>query len=54
MTRRGCDRPLHILPFDHRGSFEVGMFGWDAPLPAARRFGFQRTTIKEPCACNSE
>ena len=25
---RGFDRPLYILPFDHRGSFETGMFGW--------------------------
>ena len=24
----GFDRPLYILPFDHRGSFETGMFGW--------------------------
>jgi hypothetical protein len=25
---RGYDRPLYVLPFDHRGSFETGMFGW--------------------------
>jgi myo-inositol catabolism protein IolC len=24
----GFDRPLYVLPFDHRGSFETGMFGW--------------------------
>ena len=24
----GFDKPLYILPFDHRGSFETGMFGW--------------------------
>ncbi len=29
---RGYDRPLHILPFDHRGSFETGMFGWHGEL----------------------
>ena len=25
---RGFDKPLYILPFDHRGSFETKMFGW--------------------------
>src|SRR5258708_3804609 len=29
---RGYDRPLYILPFDHRGSFETGMFGWKGAL----------------------
>jgi myo-inositol catabolism protein IolC len=29
---RGFDRPLYILPFDHRGSFETGMFGWKGAL----------------------
>jgi myo-inositol catabolism protein IolC len=24
----GYDRPLYFLPFDHRGSFKTGMFGW--------------------------
>jgi len=28
----GFDRPLYILPFDHRGSFESGMFGWKGQL----------------------
>jgi myo-inositol catabolism protein IolC len=28
----GFDRPLYILPFDHRGSFETGMFGWIGAL----------------------
>lgn len=32
MTPRGYDRPLYILPFDHRGSFETKMFGWHEPL----------------------
>jgi myo-inositol catabolism protein IolC len=30
----GFDRPLYILPFDHRGSFEKGMFGWTGALTA--------------------
>jgi 5-dehydro-2-deoxygluconokinase len=29
---RGYDRALYILPFDHRGSFQKRMFGWDSPL----------------------
>jgi myo-inositol catabolism protein IolC len=32
MAPRGFDRPLYILPFDHRGSFETGMFGWHGDL----------------------
>ena len=34
MMPRGYDRPLYILPFDHRGSFETKMFGWRDPLSA--------------------
>jgi myo-inositol catabolism protein IolC len=34
MAPRGFDRPLYILPFDHRGSFETGMFGWHGDLTA--------------------
>ncbi|MBV8361313.1 MAG: DUF2090 domain-containing protein [Deltaproteobacteria bacterium] len=30
----GYDRPLYVLPFDHRGSFETGMFGWKGELTA--------------------
>jgi hypothetical protein len=30
----GYDRPLYILPFDHRASFEKGLFGFFAPLTA--------------------
>jgi 5-dehydro-2-deoxygluconokinase len=33
---RGFDRPLYILPFDHRGSFETKMFGWHEPLSATQ------------------
>jgi len=28
----GFDKPLYILPFDHRGSFELKMFGWHGAL----------------------
>ena len=31
---RGYDRPLYVLPFDHRGSFETKMFGWEGALSA--------------------
>jgi myo-inositol catabolism protein IolC len=34
MTIRGYQKPLYILPFDHRGSFETGMFGWKGALNA--------------------
>ncbi|MGO9323880.1 MAG: 2-deoxy-5-keto-D-gluconate 6-phosphate aldolase domain-containing protein [Terracidiphilus sp.] len=34
MTIRGYQKPLYILPFDHRGSFETGMFGWKGALDA--------------------
>jgi len=29
---RGYKQPLYILPFDHRGSFELKMFGWSGAL----------------------
>lgn len=32
MTTPGFDKPLYILPFDHRGSFQRKMFGWDGEL----------------------
>ncbi|MBO0727341.1 MAG: DUF2090 domain-containing protein [Blastocatellia bacterium] len=32
MKNRGYDRPLYILPFDHRSSFELKMFGWGEDL----------------------
>jgi myo-inositol catabolism protein IolC len=34
MTDIGFDRPLYILPFDHRGSFQSGLFGWKGALTA--------------------
>ena len=33
---RGYDRPLYIQPFDHRGSFQTGLFGWKPPLSDAQ------------------
>jgi 5-dehydro-2-deoxygluconokinase len=32
MTAFGFDKPLYILPFDHRGSFQTKMFGWKGTL----------------------
>lgn len=32
MNPRGYDHFLYVLPFDHRGSFEAGMFGWHGAL----------------------
>jgi myo-inositol catabolism protein IolC len=32
----GSDRPLYVLPFDHRGSFESGLFGWKGTLSPAQ------------------
>jgi myo-inositol catabolism protein IolC len=29
---RGFDHPLYVQPFDHRGSFQTKMFGWQSPL----------------------
>jgi 5-dehydro-2-deoxygluconokinase len=28
----GYDKPLYVLPFDHRGSFQTKMFGWKGTL----------------------
>ena len=32
----GFNQPLYILPFDHRGSFQKKMFGWEGALTAAQ------------------
>ena len=32
MTTLGFDKPLYVLPFDHRGSFQKKMFGWAGEL----------------------
>jgi 5-dehydro-2-deoxygluconokinase len=28
----GYDRPLYVLPFDHRARLSKTLFGWKAPL----------------------
>src|SRR5215472_8458715 len=28
----GYDKPLYVLPFDHRATFSTTMFGWQGPL----------------------
>jgi len=33
---RGYELPLYILPFDHRGTFETKMFGWEGDLSPAQ------------------
>src|SRR5262245_4280554 len=30
----GFDKPLYVLPFDHRGSFQKNMLGFKSPLTA--------------------
>src|SRR5262249_57006227 len=32
MKNLGYDRPLYLLPFDHRSSFDLTMFGWGNDL----------------------
>ncbi len=32
MKTPGYDKPLYILPFDHRGSFQEKLFGWEGAL----------------------
>ena len=34
MNTLGYNRPLYILPFDHRGSFQTKLFGWTGTLTA--------------------
>ena len=36
MKTLGYDQPLYILPFDHRGSFVIKMFGWHGALTPAQ------------------
>ena len=33
----GYDKPLYVLPFDHRATFSKTMFGWKGPLARSRR-----------------
>ncbi len=32
MKDLGYERPLYILPFDHRGTFQANLFGWKGRL----------------------
>ncbi len=34
VVRVGYGKTLYILPFDHRSSFEKGLYGWNGPLNA--------------------
>ena len=36
MKAIGVNEPLHILPYDHRGSFQTKMFGWSGTLSPAQ------------------
>jgi 5-dehydro-2-deoxygluconokinase len=36
MKMIGYDKPLYVLPFDHRGSFKTKMFGWHGDLTTAQ------------------
>jgi len=36
MIPRGFEKFLYVLPYDHRGSFETGMFGWHGELTPAQ------------------
>ena len=36
MKTIGFNKPLYILPFDHRGSFQTKMFGWKGVLTASQ------------------
>lgn len=42
MRTTGFDKPLYILPFDHRGSFQTKMFGWKGELTA------EQTALRPP------
>ena len=33
---RDYDRPIYIQPFDHRGTFQPGLFGWKPPRSEAQ------------------
>ena len=32
----GYNKPLYILPFDHRATFQTGLFGWKGTLTAVQ------------------
>ncbi len=39
----GYAKPLYVLPFDHRGSFQKGMFGWSGTLTAEQTAEIAKT-----------
>ena len=39
MTHLGYDKPLYLMAFDHRGSFEKGLFGATPPISAGVHAG---------------
>ena len=39
MISGGFDKPLYVLPFDHRGSFATRMFGAKVGAYSAAQFG---------------
>lgn len=41
--RIGFNKPLFILPFDHRSSFEKGLYGWSGALSAEQTECIART-----------
>lgn len=41
--RTGYNKPLYILPFDHRSSFEKGLYGWSGALSADETERIART-----------
>src|SRR3984893_17134210 len=41
--RIGYNKPLYILPFDHRSSFEKGLYGWSGALSADETGRIART-----------
>ena len=52
----GFSKPLYILPFDHRGSFQKKMFGWDEcteteEIAAAKRVIYDafRSAVRVGC-----
>jgi myo-inositol catabolism protein IolC len=43
VVRVGYSKPLYILPFDHRSSFENGLYGWSGALSAEQTERIART-----------
>ena len=43
MKNIGYNKPLYILPYDHRSSFKKGLYGWSGPLRAEQTDRIART-----------